>query len=94
MNNLKALRVKSRITQEALAKQIGLTQEAISHYESGRRVPSLSRCRDIVRALIALGSTCSLGEAFPDAEKIVAAPAMKVQGGACAVQASSTGATA
>ena len=66
MNNLKHLRSSLRITQLELAQSIGMTQGAVAHYESGRRTPGLSDCRNIVRALNRLGVKCSLGEVFPD----------------------------
>ena len=40
MNNIKTLRVKRKITQVDLAKQINVKQETISAYESGKALPS------------------------------------------------------
>jgi len=40
MNNIKALRIKRKITQVDLAKQINVKQETISAYESGKALPS------------------------------------------------------
>ena len=38
-DNLKKLRTESGLTQEAVAREIGLTRQAISSYESGRTQP-------------------------------------------------------
>lgn len=66
MTTLKQIREKAGITQLALAKEVGLTQGAIAHYEIGRRTPGLSACRRIVAALNALGAECNLADVFPD----------------------------
>ncbi|HBP1256768.1 TPA: helix-turn-helix transcriptional regulator [Pseudomonas aeruginosa] len=99
MNNLKSLRLSAKITQRALAKEMRVTQGAIAHYESGRRVPSLSGCRRIVHALERLGVRCSLSTVFPDQversadlEPILPSDSHLVQCADAAVQASSMGA--
>jgi transcriptional regulator with XRE-family HTH domain len=40
MNNIKKLRIKRKITQVDLAKEIMVKQETISAYESGKALPS------------------------------------------------------
>lgn len=40
INNLKVERAIRKITQEELAKQIGVSRQAINHIESGKFVPS------------------------------------------------------
>lgn len=39
MNNLKLLRNRKGMLQEDVAKYLGLTRPAYSHYETGRRIP-------------------------------------------------------
>lgn len=39
-NILKPLRLKKKMTQEQLAKQLGVTKSVISAYETGMRMPS------------------------------------------------------
>ena len=40
-NNLKQIRIEKGLTQEEVAEKIGLTRQAISGYESGKRLPSI-----------------------------------------------------
>lgn len=40
-NRLRQLRKAHRISQAGLAKVIGITQQAISYYESGKDIPTL-----------------------------------------------------
>jgi putative transcriptional regulator len=69
MNALKATRKKVGVTQTQLAERVGLTQAAIGHYETGRRMPGLNECRRIVAALNELGAECDLADVFPDPEE-------------------------
>lgn len=39
-NTLKSLRIQNDLTQEQLAKKLGLTKSVISAYETGLRMPS------------------------------------------------------
>lgn len=48
---LKEARKDSGMTQQEVADKIGLTNMAISHFECGRRLPSLENYVRIVRAL-------------------------------------------
>ncbi len=41
-SNLRALRAERRISQAALAKAVGVTQQAVSEWESGNMEPTLS----------------------------------------------------
>lgn len=66
MNALKATRKKVGVTQTQLAERVGLTQAAIGHYETGRRMPGLNECRRIVAALNELGAECNLAGVFPE----------------------------
>ena len=57
MATLREERGRADLTQTALARQVGLNQRTISNYESGRRVPSVRRAREIEDALgVAPGS--------------------------------------
>ncbi|WP_322977833.1 helix-turn-helix transcriptional regulator [Pseudomonas sp. C11] len=65
MNRISELRRTARISQQALASQLGWSQGRVSNYEAGRREPGLDDCRSIVSALNVLGATCSLDDVFP-----------------------------
>jgi len=41
-NNLKALRTENKMSQTALAKAAGVTQQCISEWEQGKMEPTLS----------------------------------------------------
>lgn len=49
--NLRKLRKNRNMSQTDLAKRSGLQPCAISHYECGRRAPSLSNFRELVITL-------------------------------------------
>ncbi|MFV8926271.1 helix-turn-helix transcriptional regulator [Serratia fonticola] len=68
MNNVKHIRRQLKLTQGQLAQLVGSTQGAISHYETGRRTPSLDVSRDIVKAFATSGVTASVDEVFPAPE--------------------------
>jgi len=40
MNTFKKYREQNNMTQEELAKKIGMTQRMIAYYESGEKIPS------------------------------------------------------
>ncbi len=40
-DNIKLARVKAKLTQEELAKKIGVGQTMISYYEKGYKVPTI-----------------------------------------------------
>ena len=48
---LKALRVKRRMTQEQLAQKLNTTKAAISRYEKGQRQPKLEIITEIAMIL-------------------------------------------
>lgn len=45
---LRAARQAAGLTQEELAAQLGLTYATVSHYETGRREPTLGRIAEIL----------------------------------------------
>jgi len=51
MKNLKMIRISRGMSQEALAKAIGVTQQAIWNYENGIREPDLDTLRKLTEAL-------------------------------------------
>jgi len=65
MATLKDARLLASLTQAQLAAEVGLTQAAIAHYESGRRVPRLADCRKIAAALNRHGQLGSIEDFFP-----------------------------
>jgi len=65
MSTLKDARLLASLTQAQLAAEVGLTQAAIAHYESGRRVPRLADCRKIAAALNRHGQIGGIEEFFP-----------------------------
>lgn len=50
-DTIRALRNERNISQERLAKKIGVTRSMIALYESGERLPSLSALIELSRAL-------------------------------------------
>lgn len=65
MNNIKALREKAGKTQVDLAAELGVTQGAVAHYESGRRDPTVASSRKITAVINRWGVPCSLDDVFP-----------------------------
>ncbi|RWS45213.1 transcriptional regulator [Bacillus mycoides] len=51
VTKIKEFRAKLNMTQEDLAKQIGVRRETISHLEKGKYNPSLQLAHDIAKAL-------------------------------------------
>jgi putative transcriptional regulator len=51
VTELKALRVQAGLSQQALADLLGVTQTAISYWESGRRLPDVSAAHRWAEAL-------------------------------------------
>ncbi|MES5865793.1 helix-turn-helix domain-containing protein [Bacillus cereus group sp. RP32] len=51
VTRIKEYRVKSNMTQEDLAKTVGVRRETISHLEKGKYNPSLQLAHDIAKAL-------------------------------------------
>ena len=46
-NRIKELRLKTGLTQEQLAKKVGLSEQAISFYELGKRNPKIEKWQKI-----------------------------------------------
>ncbi|HDC4620402.1 TPA: helix-turn-helix transcriptional regulator [Enterobacter asburiae] len=65
MNNISKERAALKLTQEALAADLGWRQSRLSNYEVGARNPKLGDCRKIVDALNRLGGQCTLDSVFP-----------------------------
>jgi putative transcriptional regulator len=76
MNSISLFRTKcDNATQTNLARVLnnmkcevnpkGWTGQLISHYETGRTIPSTLRMRMIVEALNKLGADCTLDQVFP-----------------------------
>ncbi|EOO28431.1 PbsX family transcriptional regulator [Bacillus cereus BAG1X2-3] len=51
VTRIKEYRAKLNMTQEDLAKNIGVRRETISHLEKGKYNPSLQLAHDIAKAL-------------------------------------------
>ncbi|PGS41358.1 transcriptional regulator [Bacillus cereus] len=51
VTKIKEYRAKSNMTQEDLAKTVGVRRETISHLEKGKYNPSLQLAHDIAKAL-------------------------------------------
>ncbi|ABY95864.1 MULTISPECIES: helix-turn-helix transcriptional regulator [Thermoanaerobacter] len=49
MFSLAELRKSRRLTQEQLSKLLGISKSSIAMYETGQRVPSLSRAKKIAK---------------------------------------------
>jgi len=50
-NNVKITRIKTSITQQQLAKKVGVTRQTIGLIEKGEYNPSLQLCVAIAKAL-------------------------------------------
>jgi putative transcriptional regulator len=50
-NNVKMTRIKASITQEQLAKKVGVTRQTIGLIEKGKYNPSLQLCIAIAKEL-------------------------------------------
>ena len=68
MNRIAEIRSRADVTQDRLGAVLGWSQQRLSNYEAGVRVPSLADSRRIVAALNTLGAACTLDEAFPPEE--------------------------
>ncbi len=66
MSGIKSLRQKAKVTQGELAALIDSSQGAVSHYETGRRIPDIAVGKRIVCAFKQLGLSTSLDEIFSD----------------------------
>ncbi|EMA6343463.1 helix-turn-helix transcriptional regulator [Bacillus cytotoxicus] len=51
ITNIKESRARLHMTQEELAKRVGVRRETISHLEKGKYNPSLQLAYDIAKAL-------------------------------------------
>ena len=74
--HLKEFRERAALTQTELARASGVSQQLISHIETGQRdfeELGLTRARAIVAALNAAGERCDLDEVFPPSERRPAA---------------------
>ena len=61
--NLRQLRQMTGLTQQQAAEQVGITRQALSGYESGRRQPDLEMLEPVSYTHLAAG-TC-LSWSFP-----------------------------
>lgn len=66
MSKLKMIRSQIGITQAVLAKEMGLSQSAINHYENGNRSVDTTTGWRIVHTLNRLGAQCSFEDVFPN----------------------------
>lgn len=70
MRAIGRLRRKASLTQTELAGIIQSTQGAISHYETGRRIPDISVAKRLVSAFKGFGVDTNLDEIFSDGEDV------------------------
>ena len=75
---LKDIREDEGLTQEELAQKTGLTAMHISHFECGRRLPSLENFRALI---LALGNYSGCLLDLPDAPRATIRPAIAKAGG-------------
>jgi DNA-binding XRE family transcriptional regulator len=61
VNSLLFYRKRARMRQFDLAQKLGVTEQMISNFETGRRKPSVSQAVDIARIL-----GCDAAEIFPE----------------------------
>jgi putative transcriptional regulator len=62
---LRKLRTSMGITQSQFAKNLGVSQSAITHIETGKRGPSPALARRIVRLAKTYQIPCSLEDLYP-----------------------------
>ncbi|CAK8736457.1 hypothetical protein SODG_000170 [Sodalis praecaptivus] len=62
---------KLGITQASLAEKLGWNQSRIANYESGKRLPNLNVCHEIVRLFNEEGLSCSVDSLFPPKPEMV-----------------------
>lgn len=70
MSGIKSLRQRANLTQGELAALINSTQGAVSHYETGRRIPDMSVGKRIVSAFRTIGLQTTLDEVFADERSV------------------------
>ena len=51
LNNIRKIRERKKISQESLAALIGVTQGAVSQWESGKTMPTAQNIIDLARIL-------------------------------------------
>lgn len=61
---IKEMRIKKKMTLEALAKKSGVSRASLNRYELGTRVPNVHAAMKIARAL-----ECSVEELFSETGK-------------------------
>ncbi|WP_105901407.1 helix-turn-helix transcriptional regulator [Vibrio gangliei] len=66
MSKIKVIRGELGVTQETLAKKVGVSQSAMNHYENGNREIKNELGWRIVNALNELGASCTYEEVFPN----------------------------
>ena len=59
--NLKSIRIRKELTQSELASKCGVTQQAVSQYESGYREPDLETLKKLASSL-----GCTVDELLQD----------------------------
>ncbi len=69
MNTLASIRARLGVTQEVLARALGVTQGNISHYERGQTVPP-----EVAAKLISFAQTKGLALTFDDIYLAEASP--------------------
>ena len=62
--NIKSLRLKKNISQEALADILGVNQTAVSQWEMGKSNPSSNKLPKLAEVL-----QCSIDDLFEDGEE-------------------------
>ncbi|MBU5677883.1 helix-turn-helix domain-containing protein [Alkaliphilus sp. MSJ-5] len=59
MNNIKALRIQSNLTQEDLALKLNISRSTVSMWETGESLPRSSKLQELAKIL-----NCSIDELF------------------------------
>lgn len=80
MHNLKSIRDRLGVTQQAMAESIGCTQGNVGHYERGQTLPP-----DMARKVIDFAATRGLAITFDHVYGNAALPEVIAQEGAPAV---------
>ena len=65
MMRLEPYRTKAKLTQMQLAKELGVSQACIGHYETGNRTPGIKRIHKIIQALRSHKVKVTVNDLFP-----------------------------
>ncbi|MGU7812681.1 helix-turn-helix transcriptional regulator [Burkholderia semiarida] len=69
MNNVRTLRLALQLSQAELAKSIGITQSALSHYENGACDPLVATARRLISYAASRGVVWQLEDVYSEPDR-------------------------